>query len=105
MFVWAQAERDMLGERWAFHHTPLAEAPFQRNLASLAAAASNRHDYMFRIPCRAARARFAPWRTGHQPTEHARTGGHGVGSDCANLEHIHNLEQSHLQALFGRISS
>ena len=39
---------------------------------------------LLRIPCRAARVRFATWRTGRMPTEHARTGGLGVDVFAAN---------------------
>ena len=70
--------------RSTLHPTPLAEAPLQHNLARSVAVASNIHGYSFRIPCRAARARFAPWRTHRPPTEHARAGGLGVVVFAAN---------------------
>ena len=70
--------------RGALHPTPLAEALLHRHRARSAAAASKRRDHSFRIPWRAARARFAPWRTGRPPTEHARAGGLGVVVFAAN---------------------
>ena len=63
--------------------TPLAEALLHRHRARSAAAASNAVITAF-IPWRAARARFAPWRTGRPPTEHARAGGLGVVVFAAN---------------------
>ena len=70
--------------RGALHPTPLAEAPLRRHRARSAAAASKHLGHSFRVLCRAARARFAPWRTGHPPTEHARAGGLGVVVYAAN---------------------
>ena len=45
--------------RSALHHTLLAEAPLQRILSRLGASASVFRDHGFRIPCQAARVRFA----------------------------------------------
>ena len=59
----------------ALHPTPLAEALLQRHRARSAAAPSELRDQSVRIPWRAARARFAPWRTSRSPTEHVRAGG------------------------------
>ena len=70
--------------RDALHPTPLAEALLHRHRARSAAAASKRRDHRVRLPWRAARARFAPWRTGRRPTEHARAGGLGVVVFAAN---------------------
>ena len=70
--------------RDALHPTPLAEALLHRHRARSAAAASKRRGHRVRLPWRAARARFAPWRTGRPPTEHARAGGLGVVVFAAN---------------------
>ena len=70
--------------RGALHPTPLAEAPLHRHRARSAAAASKRRSLSVRAPWRAARARFAPWRTGRPPKEHARAGGLGVVVFAAN---------------------
>ena len=70
--------------RGALHPTPLAEALLHRHRARSAAAASKRRDYRIRIPWRATRARFAPWRTSRPPTEHAGAGGLGVVVFAAN---------------------
>ena len=73
--------------RDALHPTPLAEALLHRHRARSAAAASKRRDHCVRIPWRAARARFALWRTSRPPTEHARAGGLGVVVFAANTRH------------------
>ena len=70
--------------RDALHPTPLAEALLHRHRARSAAVAFERRGHSVRVPCRAARARFAPWRTGRPPTEHARAGGLGVVVFAAN---------------------
>ena len=70
--------------RGALHPTPLAEALIQRHSDRSAAAASNCRNQSFQIPWRAARTRFASWRTGHPPTEHARAGKVGVVVSAAN---------------------
>ena len=70
--------------RDVLHPTPLAEALLHRHRARSAAAASERRAYHVRVPWRAARARFAPWRTGRPPTEHALAGGLGVVVFAAN---------------------
>ena len=72
--------------RGALHPTSLAEALLHQHRARLATAASKQRNQNFQIPLRAARARFAPWRTGHQPTEHARAGGLGVVVCTANVQ-------------------
>ena len=64
--------------RGALHPTQLAEALFHRHHDKSAASVSNRSDCTCRIPCRTARARFAPWRTGRPPTGHACAVGLGV---------------------------
>ena len=64
--------------RCAFHPTPLPEYIFHRHHARSAAAASEQRHRSFRVPWRVARARFAPWRTGQPPAEHARAGGLGM---------------------------
>ena len=43
--------------------------------------------HRIQFPCRAIRARFASWRTGRPPTEHARVGGLGVVAFAANPGH------------------
>ena len=70
--------------RSALHPTPLAESPLQRNFARSAAAALRLRDYRFRILCRAAHVRFAPWRISRTPTEHVRAGGLVVVVFAAN---------------------
>ena len=68
--------------RWPrlfFNHT----AP-GRHSARSAAVALQLRNHDSRLLCRAARACFAPWRTGHRPTEHARAGGVGVVVLAAN---------------------
>ena len=70
--------------RDTLHPTPLVEALLHRHRARSAAAASKRLDHCNRLPCRATRARFAPWRTGRPPTEHAGAGGLGVVVFAAN---------------------
>ena len=72
--------------RGALHPTPLAEAPLYRHRVRSAAPALKHHDHSFQLLCRAARARFAPWRTGHLPMEHARAGKLGVVVCAANAE-------------------
>ena len=80
--------RDCLrGQCGALHLTPLAEAVLHRHRARSEAAAFKRHDYSIRLLIRAAPARFDPWRTGHPPTEHARTGKLGVVVCAANAEY------------------
>ena len=59
--------------RGALHPTPLAEVLFHRHRDKSAASVSKLRDYIRRAPCRTARARFAPWRTGRPPTEPARS--------------------------------
>ena len=68
------------------HPTPLAEALLHRHRARSVAGALKRSNHSFRLLCRAARARFAPCRTGRAPTEHARAGGLGVVVFSANVE-------------------
>ena len=70
--------------RGALHPTPFAEAPLHRQRDRSAAATSIQRDQSFRIQCRTDRARFAPWRTSHPPTEDARAGGLGVVVFAAN---------------------
>ena len=64
--------------------TPLAEALLHRHCARSTAAASKRCVHSLRSPCRAARARFAPWKLGRPPTEHASANGFGVVVSAAN---------------------
>ena len=64
----------------------LTEALLHRHHARSTAAASYRRDHRVRLPWRAARARFAPWRTGRPPTEHTRAGGLGVVVFAANAQ-------------------
>ena len=71
--------------RGALRPSPLVEALLHRHRARSAAAASKRRNHSFRIPWRAVRARFAPWRTSQPPTEHARAGGLGVVVFVANV--------------------
>ena len=59
----------LLGQRAT---TPLAQALLHRHRARSATAASEPRDHSVWIPCRAARARFAPCQTGRLTTEHAR---------------------------------
>ena len=68
----------------ALHPTPLAETPSHRHCARLAAEALHLRGHCVQLPWRAARARFAPWRTGRPRTEHARAGGLGVVVFAAN---------------------
>ena len=70
--------------RGALHPTPLGEALLHRHHDRSVAAASKRNDHGFRVPWLATRARFAPWRTGRPPTEHARAGRLGVVVFAAN---------------------
>ena len=56
----------------ALHPTLLAMAPLHRYCARPTAAGSKPCDHGFRAPCRTARARFAPWKTGRSPTEHTK---------------------------------
>ena len=56
--------------RDALHPTPLAEAPLRKHRARSATAASNCRCRLVLVPWRAARARFATWRTSQPPTEH-----------------------------------
>ena len=74
--------------RGALHPTPLAEALVHRHRARSAAAASKRRNRRIRIPWRAARARFAPWRTSRPLTEHVRAGGLGVVVFAANTGRV-----------------
>ena len=69
---------------WHAHPTLLTEALLHRHRARSAAAASYRREHRVRLPWRAARARFAPWRTSRPPTEHTRAGGLGVVVFAAN---------------------
>ena len=73
--------------RATLHPAPLAEALLHRYRAGSAAAASKRRNRQFHIPWRAANARFTPWRTSRQPTEHVRAGGLGVVVFAANAGH------------------
>ena len=68
----------------ALQPTPLAVALLHRHPARSATAAPVPSDRSVRIPCRAARARCAPWKTGRLPTDHARAGGLGVVVFAAN---------------------
>ena len=70
--------------RDALHPMPLAEALPHRQRLRSAAAVSKRRYRRVRIPRHAACARFAPWRNGRRPTEHARAGGLGVVVFAAN---------------------
>ena len=63
---------------------PLAGAPLHRDRTRLAGAVSERWNRRFRIPWRAARARFVRWKTIRPPTEHVRAGGLGVVVCAAN---------------------
>ena len=56
----------------ALHPTLLAKAPLHRHRTRPTAAGSKPCDQGFRAPCRTARARFAPWKTGRSPTEHTK---------------------------------
>ena len=77
-FAWLSS-RSM---RNALHLTPLAEARPHRHCARSAAAALTCGNHRFRAPWCAPRARFAPWRTGRRPTEHA------PWCDTANPLHV-----------------
>ena len=87
-----QSARALADLEWSFsrptqaalHTTPLAEALLHRYRARSAAMASKQRDHSFQTPCRAAHVRFAPWRAGRPPTEHARAGGLGVVVFAAN---------------------
>ena len=68
----------------ALHPTPLAEALLFRHRDRSAAAALERRCHNVQFLCQSARARFASWRTGRPPTEHARAGGLGVVIFAAN---------------------
>ena len=71
--------------RRALHPPLLDEDLLHRHCARSAVAASKRRDRSFRVPWRAARSRFAPWRTSRPPKEHAlRAGGVGVVVCAAN---------------------
>ena len=61
--------------RGAHHSMPLADAVVHRHRDRPAAAASDRRNASVPLPYRAARARFAPWRSDRPPTGHARAGG------------------------------
>ena len=68
----------------ALHPTPLDETLLHQHPARSAAVAAKRRDRSNRTPCRAARARCAPWGTSRPPTEHVRDGGLGVVVFAAN---------------------
>ena len=70
--------------RNALRPVALAEALLHRNRAKSAAADSQQSGHRMRSPWRAARARFAPSRTGRRSTEHVRAGGLGVVDFAAN---------------------
>ena len=70
--------------RGTLHPTPLAKAHLLRLRARSAAAASKHLGHSVRLPCRAAHARIAPWRTGRLPTEHSCASGLGVVVFAAN---------------------
>ena len=58
--------------RDALHSTPLAEALLHRHRNRSAATTLELSYHSFRVPWRAARARFAPWRTGRPPPRSTR---------------------------------
>ena len=68
----------------ALHPTQLAKTSLHRHRARTEALRCAPRSYSFRTPCRAARTRVAPWRTGRQPTEHGRASGVGVVVFAAN---------------------
>ena len=72
--------------RDTFHPTPLAEALLHQHHARLPAAVSKRRAYHIQLLWCAACARFAPWRTGRRPTEHALAVGLRVVVFAANAQ-------------------